>query len=962
MKTKTSVGILATLVGFAVVAGFILKTQSQVSPPSTAAERISRSLFFGHRLVPLGTPPTEEDSQLLLVLLNVAAASNYEAGLGDLEVFINTYTNSPWLPSLDAALGSHYLRIGRFTLALEHLERAWDATKGYSAGDGKWVADFALAHWTRLLASLGRYETLVAVVEENRGRVLDRGPLSQKWVRTREAVVAMRQYPAISYQCGTFALNSVARQLGLAYDPRRLLGIPSPATGFSLSSLAEYSAQLGLGLVPVARMEGAEIPVPAVVHWRQDHYGAIVSRQGDLFKVVDPTFGYPRYMSAETINAEASGVFMIPANRIGAGHRILTPAETSLVYGRGNPNFMGDSDDQGCVTCPCPAGPGGWGNSPSSGPNSPGPGPNGSRPDRPGRDSHGDSDSNMPKKCFVGCSGMPVWRVSEPYINLWLEDEPLSYQTALGARFSFHLSYKQREEYPLVGGGFQQPLSSSVGVSWSCPWLSKVYSFYDQYREVTLNYGHGGDGLYKFGSSLVADNYYNTLKLAVVTNGLGNASSFELLYPTGARDVYGFGPTNLSGQANHFYLSAIISAEGHTTTFQNEAYDPESLNIRLKYVVDADGKTNTIYYATSGFSTNLITQVSDPYGRSTYLQYDADGMLTNITDSAGMSSSMGYNELGWPTNLATPYGTTTFAHSILEANNWERHLTITEPNNSKQLYRFYQFPEFEVGQYDSSQVPTNTPIGTLDNDAPSGWLWGRFSYHWGRLQYANLSTGDVDSLTAGDYLKARMRRWLGATVHNEGKTMDTLSIQREPSPDGTTLGQVTWYDYPNKGAYGSADKGDHILPGVVARVLPDGSTWYEWTRRNTWGQPTNVVETYTQPNGTIGLRTNHFVYDANGVDLILHIGPSGEQVVSNYFGNAYHQVDASYDALGQETKYLYNGNRQLIKTIRPTGLTTTNIYFSGGGSLNRLDKTIDLEIARTNSYTYAGDLVDSHTD
>ncbi|HEX5218422.1 MAG TPA: hypothetical protein VFZ59_02555 [Verrucomicrobiae bacterium] len=38
-------------------------------------------------------------------------------------------------------------------------------------------------------------------------------------------------------------------------------------------------------------------------------------------------------------------------------------------------------------------------------------------------------------------------------------------------------------------------------------------------------------------------------------------------------------------------------------------------------------------------------------------------------------------------------------------------------------------------------------------------------------------------------------------------------------------------------------------------------------------------------------------------------------MVSNYFGNAYHQVDASYDALGQETKYLYNGNRQLIRTI-----------------------------------------------
>jgi len=67
---------------------------------------------------------------------------------------------------------------------------------------------------------------------------------------------------------------------------------------------------------------------------------------------------------------------------------------------------------------------------------------------------------------------------------------------------------------------------------------------------------------------------------------------------------------------------------------------------------------------------------------------------------------------------------------------------------------------------------------------------------------------------------------------------------------------LTWYDYPNKGWDWPGDKGDHILPDVVARVLPDGSTWYEWKQRNAWHWPTNIVETYSKPGGTIGLRTS----------------------------------------------------------------------------------------------------------
>ena len=122
MKTTTFIRTVLGLVSAAVLVGFIVSIQSQVHPPEprTAAEQISRGMYFGQRIVPVGEQPAETDAQLLLVLLNVVAINNYRTGLEDLEVFLNIYSNSPWAPSLDAVLGRHYFEMGRYTPALEH--------------------------------------------------------------------------------------------------------------------------------------------------------------------------------------------------------------------------------------------------------------------------------------------------------------------------------------------------------------------------------------------------------------------------------------------------------------------------------------------------------------------------------------------------------------------------------------------------------------------------------------------------------------------------------------------------------------------------------------------------------------------------------------------------------------------------------------------------------------------------
>jgi hypothetical protein len=329
--------------------------RGQAGDPTVELGRlVAQGFHFDQPVVWLGpaAPAALENSALAEAVL-LSRAVRWPEGLQTLEDFINAHPDSPWVPSLRSQLANSYHKLGRDTVALKHWEAVWATVGRLPGGPGKEIADYTFAHWTRLLASLGRIENLIVLAKENEGRVLDYGPLSQKWARTREAITQMLQSPGMSYQCGTFALELVARQLGINHDSLALGTIPSPASGFSMRNLADFSQQFGLGLVPVLRGQGAPIPVPAVIHWQQNHYAAILWQDGVYYKVSDPTFGEPRYMTRETIDAEASGAFMVPANAVPPNYRLLTQAETAQIFGRGNPNFLPDKDDQACPGDTC---------------------------------------------------------------------------------------------------------------------------------------------------------------------------------------------------------------------------------------------------------------------------------------------------------------------------------------------------------------------------------------------------------------------------------------------------------------------------------------------------------------------------------------------------------------------------------------------------------------------------------
>ena len=318
--------IFALLAGAAFAVSLVLTAQAQVPlDPQLAAmpveRRITQAPVFTHPLVYIGEQaPDPTESQDLWRAIEVLSQQGPRVGIPALELFAQTYSNSVWTPSLQNNLGFYYRNRGGYTLALQYWGAAWDATKLAESGRAKEVADFALAHLTRLLANLGWSEELQAMLQETWWRVLDAGPLEQIFELTKESFLGARNEPQAAYRCGAQALSRVAGVLqpGNVNIPY-LAEMPSPQVGFSLSALTALANQAGLNLVAVQRVRGQDLIVPSVVHWRVDHYAAITAVDGNRYKVEDTALEQPIWMDIQTINAQASGYFLIPLNQQRAG-------------------------------------------------------------------------------------------------------------------------------------------------------------------------------------------------------------------------------------------------------------------------------------------------------------------------------------------------------------------------------------------------------------------------------------------------------------------------------------------------------------------------------------------------------------------------------------------------------------------------------------------------------------------
>lgn len=866
--------------------------------------------------------------------------------------FTTKYPSSFWTPAIQSRLGTYYRMHGGYSRALDLLRLSWESTKSFNIAEIKQVADFSLAQYVALLTRLGRFETLTDIFEETADRRLPYGSDADVYLKAREAYAHMKIAPGTSYRCGTFALANAAN---VEFNSKRSLleikSFDSPTTGFTVQTLREISDQLNWGFVPVFWNGSTGIVVPSVVHWKANHYAAITAKHGSWYTVIDPTFdGAPVLLHEKDILAEATGVFLVPANKVPANWTRLRADEQSQFVGRGYDTFATDNYDE--PTCPNGSGSGGAGGVGIG----PGLGKGGG--------------AKIGSACSSCGAGMPIWRVSEPYANLWLTDVPLAYQPAIGPEFAVRLMYRQRgSEMYLI---FPSYRFSQIGKSWNFPWRSAIYFSIrseDGSQTFHLFTPAGSHFTYNFtDSATISDaEYFTHATLERVIDPLtSELTSVVVHFPDGAYDVYGLVAVNDYGFANSLALTSRFDSQGHETQIDYFTYDPATQNTVINRIIDPDGHDLAFTYDTADGRTNYVTQITDYASRFIKLKIDLDyNTLLEITDAVDITNKISYDFIGLPTTLITPYGTNTFDIAETRADHTEKRvITVTEPTGGKQRYMYWTSDSFVPDAIDPNEDGYSTPSGT-PYDAFTWWNVDGNTFYWDAANFPNLSTDFKSdpinySPTGADRLIARGRHWIGTYVTDGVAFGQTLAVEIDPSPDGVTEGKITWYDYAGKSS--SEYAGTEIKPAVIARIMPDSTVWYKYTTYNSLGHPLDEIEKWVE-NGTPTYRTNSYLYSTDGIDLVEHrFKATGVDKRIAGYGYSDHQPTSMTNALGEIATWTYNATNQLITYKNTSGMVSSNTYGSNG----YISKTVIFEDGigpvSTNEYTWLNGDLQTHTD
>jgi hypothetical protein len=495
------------------------------------AEQIGATTVFSEALKPIeGKVPPVHESRELWEVVSGMRDRTISSPVERLESFLQSFPDSGWAPSIRVNLGRYYERRGRYGRALEHWSKAWEATKLSIRPDDRRIADFAFTYSTRVLLGFGRVMELEVLLKQAQGRSFSTPVLQATVNGTQIQYLKMVSGTDEGFRCGTFAVASVGQVLGAApRDIKAVIALRSPVTGFSMERLVGIAQNAGIDLVPVTSRGSNNIVVPSVVHWKGDHFAAIVEERKGFYKVVDPGLGRPKWMTWNDIEAESSGRYLIPRKQMGTMYEVMSEQQTRTTFGRGYVHAVNDDND-GCSngsggnsssagqgssgessgvgksgpTLPCSGGECGGGGG-GGGPGSSAPTcktcPNGSSP--PGLNG-GFGPGSFPggKFAAAGDPGMPVWKVSEPYINLWLYDEPLSYSPSFGQRISFQLVYKQRETKTTSVGIF------NFGEMWHSSWLNFAVDTAPGASASMMNAGGGERQYYPDGSPCAKTNCY----------------------------------------------------------------------------------------------------------------------------------------------------------------------------------------------------------------------------------------------------------------------------------------------------------------------------------------------------------------------------------------------------------------------------------------------------------------------
>jgi RHS repeat-associated protein len=955
-------------------------TSKAVSAPDSSRLRQARIRPVGDWQVdPIETRYLNSLFQAATVAANSIAPSPQAAGQRwaidselrvELENYVATNAASAYAPSLHVWLGHRARQRSAYSLAMDHYSQVWNLLAASSEPSAKAMAQEAGGALAKLLALTGRIEEFDAL-EAQAAQLALGHPTSSEWRWAREIRTWVTKLPSEAFKCGLYCLDQLGRQTQSGqFLPKNITETESSINGFAAADLLSIGAKAGLRVHAAILANSSGLPVPCVLHLTSGHFVFIREEHGGFYNVVDTVAYGPRWLAASDVLEEASGCVLVSdvvQQPSGVGLRTIDAAAAAAYRGRCHgPTPQDHNDSPPCDPgdpCNCPPGAAGPRPGPPGDPAKPGP------KGGPGPSVAGPAPSSAPipkgtesLPAAGGCSscggGMVDFFVSEPYLNVWLTDLPLQYTPAVGRSLDLRLAYHDRSVASIVSGnhywhGAQLGNYDGSSGAWACSLLSFAELSTDE-STVDLMLPAGGWAAFTFpsGSTRSSVDFLHNYWLEKFGPS-GGITNLILHYPDGSQTSYGVYDKSDTSFGGVFYMTSQTDPFSNTTTF---SYDG---NFYLTTVTAADGTTFTLHFDNGSYA-NAITSVTTSYGATASFTYDAlfGAVLTNITDAVGISSWIVYEQVGGGPlrGVVTPYGTLGLSTLLDPGTVFDRTVRITNSIGTQEFYgQINSYIGADWPDFASAQIPTNTPVGTLDTDAAG--RQERNTFYWNAQQFAPYVTTDGSTFTWSILKQARIRHWLAATDPTYTH-WDSLSAEQAPSPDGSTEGELTFYDYAGKPPGVDYERGTQVMPSVIARVMPDGSTWYQYFIRNTNGLPTRMTESW-MGGGSVHTRSDSFVYAANNVDLVGWTNALGVLAMSNVF-NAYHQVTTNYDALSQKTTYSYEGGtHQITNASYPSGLTVSYTY---NGS-HRLQQITNSPVGGAWSFTWNSDgMMYSSTD
>ncbi len=381
-----------------------------------------------------------------------------------------------------------------------------------------------------------------------------------------------------------------------------------------------------------------------------------------------------------------------------------------------------------------------------------------------GADQSGGNQANCPD--CPPRRGIPRWHVQEPYVNLFVTDEPLSYRLSSGDEMVFRFHYKQRYQLPredqcpglytaFSAGTTRRSMDYYVNVAhtqgmtnaaWGHNWMMDIM-FWDPVWErdkfgTPFQKGHEalvfrpeGAISYFYYTNTFTTNYQGMVSdplsqvdlrtrsgLGYVTMSTGAAvdgnninwgeagAGFVMVYPDGSQDVFGC-TYYIHGQP--FVPIPPATMHQYETTaraFLTQRIDPHGRITRLGYELTP--------YPYNG--TYRLKYVVDPDGRTNTFTYNdsvapAPFAVSEIRDPFGRTATFTYGGNGFTNGLLTSItdaatNTSTFAYS--GTSGWITNLTT--PYGTTSFHHFQEADPAVTDGFSQRAMQVRKPDGSSE--------------------------------------------------------------------------------------------------------------------------------------------------------------------------------------------------------------------------------------------------------